>query len=173
MILLAAASLGGAAVACALCAWRKSSRERDVLAAVREETSRWQAELEATGVAAAADGSPAPAVTEPAAGPTAHTPRVLVVDDRREKREAIVEALGGLGVEAVFADSQWAAEAAAREAERADDPYDLILVGTGMEGVEASGPEQAESLDVTELARLLAAGGQHSYMGCVAAGAAS
>jgi CheY-like chemotaxis protein len=155
------ASLGVAAAACALFVWCRRAHEREVLGAVRDEVNRWQAEI-----AAKIAGPPAPArggqVDElrVQAEVADRAQRVLVVDDRCERRQAIADVLSGLGIETVFADSEWAAEAAAREADRADAPYDLILVGTTVGGVEGAAAEHGEHLDVTELARVLAAGGQ-------------
>jgi CheY-like chemotaxis protein len=155
------ASLGVAASVCALFVWRRRAREREVLVAVWDEVNRWQAEIEAAiaGRPAPSNGGQVDALRVQAEAAD-RAQRVLVVDNRCERRQAIADVLSGLGIDTVFADSEWAAEAAAREAHRADAPYDLILVGMTMGGVEGAAAGHGEHLDAAELARLLAAGGQ-------------
>jgi hypothetical protein len=55
-----------------------------------------------------------------------------------------------------FADSPWAATVATTQAAEEGTPYDLILIGSSMEGVEGRGTSLSEHVDATEIARLLA-----------------
>jgi PleD family two-component response regulator len=123
--------------------WRLRRRERQLVALVAERTRQWQDEADAH--AALRECVDAAALREAEGQPTEgdedddHTPRVLVVDDRRDRRDAISTMLATMGLEPAFADSQWAAAVASHQADADGTPYDLILIGKAMEGGEAGG----------------------------------
>jgi hypothetical protein len=175
----------GAAVVAATWAlhiWRLRGRERDLLMLVDERTRQWQDEAHAHAQLRAQvmslcgsrepDGTPTLDAEAPRglvvdvlseAGPLARRPepraRVLVVDDKPETREAIASLLDGLGITPVFADSPWAATVAANQAALEDAPYDLILVGSSMEGIKGGRTSLYEHVDAAEIARLLVSSG--------------
>jgi len=134
---------------------RLRRREQHLLALVDERTRLWQSEVAARAdldrrlEALASEDAPEPATPPPAVahvsdghaaadaavGSGGDRPtRVLVVDERRERRDAVIAAFDGLGIHPVFADSRWAATVATSEAEAEGDPYDLILIDAAMEG---------------------------------------
>lgn len=84
---------------------------------------------------------------------------MLVVDDKPETREAIASLFDGFGITPVFADSPWAATVAANQAALEDAPYDLILVGSSMEGIKGGRTSLYEHVDAAEIARLLVSSG--------------
>lgn len=159
-----AIAAGSAVVAAtwALYIWRSRRREHDLLALGDERTRQWQDEAhsharlhaqmmsvcragESDGTSAldenAASGLVVDVLGEAAPVGLAPVPRVraLVVDDKPETRAAIASLLDGLGITPVFADSPWAATVANHQAALDDAPYDLILIGSSMEGIESYG----------------------------------
>lgn len=121
-----------AGVAWSLHVWTLRRRERALVRAVgvwmKEHPDR--AEEVAEEVAEPVEPSGAPDL--PGEGQ-----RVLVVDDRPDRRDAIASALGRIGAQPAFADSPWAATVATRQAEADGVPYDLILIGPSMDGAGA------------------------------------
>jgi PleD family two-component response regulator len=137
-----------AAAAWSLHVWRLRRRERGLVALVEERTRQWQQEAEAHAAlrerceagSAALECRTEAAAAEPVDEElTGRTPRVLVIDDRREQRDAITNLLGSMGVEPVFADSRWAATVATHQADADGMPYDLILIGAAIEEQGANG----------------------------------
>ena len=93
----------------------------------------------------------------PPAGGWTPAGRVLVIDDRPDERQALAALLDEFGVTPVFADSAWAATVAASEASNEGAPYEIVLVGAGVEGLEGGGVRLPDHVDEAAIERLLAA----------------
>jgi hypothetical protein len=132
---------GAAAGGWALHIWRLRGRERDLTLLVDERTRLWQEEVAAHAqLRAQVDGERVDKAAAPVAGTDASAglvTRVLVVDDHRERRDAMTAVFEDLGIAPVFADSPWAASIATQQADADGAPYDLILIDPSMEGVRA------------------------------------
>jgi hypothetical protein len=137
--LTVATGLAVAAAAWGLHIWRLRRRERDLLRMVDDRTRQWQEEAARLGRPSQRETTPHVARHLPGTLASSRQPRVLVVNDRYDEREALASVLDGLGVTPVFADSPWAATVATNEAESEGAPYDLILIGSSMEGLQADG----------------------------------
>jgi CheY-like chemotaxis protein len=134
--LTASLAAGVLAAAWGLHLWRLRGRERHLVLLVDERTRFWQEEVSAHAALRALVGSGA---TSAAAHESERVARVLVVEERRDQREAMRAVFDGLGIAPVFADSPWAAS----EADADGAPYDLILVDASMEGLEADDNREA------------------------------
>jgi hypothetical protein len=104
--------------------------------------------------------------SHPAASPEPGSPahprssvRVLVVESRPEQRGSLEVLFDGFGVSPVFADSAWAGAVAAGEARGEGTPYDLVLVGPGMDRVSDDAVALPEPVDQGLIADLLSGSG--------------
>jgi hypothetical protein len=126
----------------ALHIWQLRGRERHLTLLVDERTRLWQEEVAAHAtLRARVDGALAGETAATAAEVDAcadRVTRVLVVDDHRERREAMIAVFEEFGIAPVFADSPWAASIASQQADADGTPYDVILIDPSMEGVEAA-----------------------------------
>jgi hypothetical protein len=81
--------------------------------------------------------------------------RILIVEERQERRVDLQAALDGLAVTPVFADSAWAASVAVAEARSVGAPYELVLVGDGIDPVDSDAVPLPQDVDRAAMTALI------------------